>query len=265
MDLSKASHPPMKDLSCDNITENTIRINSQCPDPRLTYVFERLVSHLHDFARETRINTKEWMGAIHFLTAVGQKCTADRQVRRLCSSAYMVLTQIQEFVLLSDILGLSLLVEAINHPKPPNATEGSILGPFHSHAANNMANGETISHDPKGEPCLVLCSLKDSDGNPIEGAKIDIWETDSSGFYDVQYDDRQGPDGRCVMVSDKEGQFWFNAIVPVSYPIPDDGPVGLLLRKLCRHRFRPAHLHFMFEKPGYDLLTTYVMKNSFFS
>ncbi|MCJ1465689.1 hypothetical protein MMC07_004308 [Pseudocyphellaria aurata] len=240
MDPSKVSLPPMTDLTVDNITENTIRVNSTCPDTRLTYIFERLVSHLHDFARETRISTKEWMAAINFLTAVGQKCTPDRQ----------------EFILLSDILGLSLLVDAINHPKPPHATEGSVLGPFHSEAAEHMPNGEALSHDPKGEPCLVVCNLKDSDGKPIEGAKIDIWETDSNGFYDVQYGDREGPDGRCVMSSDKDGQFWFNAIVPISYPIPVDGPVGLLLKSLHRHMWRPAHMHFMFEKPGYDHLIT---------
>lgn len=240
MDSSKASVPPIKNLTVDNITENVIRINSQGPDPRLNYVFERLVSHLHDFARETRIDTKEWMAAIHFLTATGQKCVGDRQ----------------EWMLLSDVLGFSLLIDAINHPKPPHSTEGSLLGPFHSHRVEHLPNGETISHDPKGEPLLVIGSINDSDGNPIEGAKIDIWETDSNGFYDVQYEDRAFPDGRCIMSSDKNGQFWFKATVPVSYPIPGDGPVGLLLKKLSRHNYRPAHMHFMFNKPGYDLLTT---------
>ena len=119
-----------------------------------------------------------------------------------------------------------------------------------------MPNGETMSHDPNGEPCLVLCTLKDSQGKPIEGVKIDIWETDSSGHYDVQYADREGPDGRCVMRSDKDGVFWFKGIKPVPYPIPHDGPVGKLLEKLHRHPFRPSHMHFMFEKPGYDHLIT---------
>lgn len=128
-----------------------------------------------------------------------------------------------------------------------------------------MPNGEAMSHDPKGEPCLVVCTVKDSNGNPIEGAKIDIWETDSKGFYDVQYADRERPDGRCIMSSDKDGRFWFTAIVPVSYPIPGDGPVGLLLKKLSRHKYRPAHMHFMFEKPGYDNLITYVKSKSRFS
>lgn len=121
-----------------------------------------------------------------------------------------------------------------------------------------MKNGEAISHDPSGEPCLVLCTIKDSQGKPVEGVKIDIWEADSSGHYDVQYADRQGPDGRCIMKSDKDGVFWFKAIKPVPYPIPHDGPVGKLLEKLHRHPYRPSHMHFMFEKPGYDHLITYV-------
>ena len=119
-----------------------------------------------------------------------------------------------------------------------------------------MTHGGFVSHDPSGEPCLVLCHVRDSHGYPIEGVKIDIWETDSSGHYDVQYEGREKPDGRCVMRSDAEGQFWFKTIKPVPYPIPHDGPVGKLLSKLNRHCYRPAHIHFMFEKPGYDHLIT---------
>ena len=167
-----------------------------------------------------------------------------------------LLTRSQEFILLSDILGLSLLVDSIDHPKPPSSTEGSVLGPFHSHEAEDMPHGEAMSHDSSGTPCLVLCTISDSSGHPIPDVKIDIWETDSSGHYDVQYADRDGPDGRCVMRSDQDGNFWFKAIKPVSYPIPHDGPVGKLLEKLKRHPFRPAHMHFMFEKEGYDHLIT---------
>lgn len=232
--------PPMKDLTIDNITENTVLINSQSSDQRLTYVMERLVTHLHDFARETRLSTNEWMAALNFLVRVGQISSDVRH----------------EFILLSDVLGLSLLVDAIDHPKPPASTEGSVLGPFHTHEAEDMKHGDSMSHDPQGEPCLVVCTIKDVKGNPIEGVKIDIWETDSTGHYDVQQPERDGPDGRCVMRSDKDGVFWFNAIVPVSYPIPHDGPVGQLLKLLKRHPWRPAHMHFMFEKPGWDHLIT---------
>ena len=173
-----------------------------------------------------------------------------------CHTSFPKLNQNQEFILLSDILGLSLLVDSIDHPKPSNSTEGTVLGPFHTHEAEDLPNGSSISSDPEGEPCLVVCNLKDTSGKPIEGCKIDIWETDSTGHYDVQHADHDGPDGRCVMSSDKEGIFWFKAIVPVPYPIPHDGPVGKLLLKLKRHPWRPAHMHFMFEKKGYDHLIT---------
>ncbi|MCJ1361640.1 hypothetical protein MMC16_000740 [Acarospora aff. strigata] len=246
MDPSQVKIPPMKDLTIDNITENVHTINSQCPDPRLKYLTERLVTHLHDFARETRLSTKEWMAAIEFLTRVGKICSDVRQ----------------EFILLSDVLGLSLLVDSIDHPKPPHSTEGTVLGPFHTHEAETAPNGGTISHDPEGESCLVLCTVKDTSGSPVADATIDIWETDSKGFYDVQYADRNGPDGRAVMRSDEDGHFWFKAIVPVPYPIPHDGPVGALLKLLRRHPYRPSHMHFMFEKQGYDhLITALYLRN----
>lgn len=164
----------------------------------------------------------------------------------------------QEFILLSDILGLSLLVDAINHPKPPSCTEGSVLGPFHTHDAPTIPNGSSMSTDPEGEPLLVVCSVRDTQGNPIPDVKIDIWETDSTGHYDVQHADREGPSERCVMTSDAKGEFWFNAIKPIPYPIPNDGPVGKLLGLLKRHCWRPSHMHFMFEKEGWDHLITYV-------
>lgn len=153
-------------------------------------------------------------------------------------------------------MGLSLLVDSIDHPKPPQSTQGSMLGPFHTHDAEEMPNGDVMSHDGMGNPCLVTCRIKDTQGKAIEGVKVESWETDSTGHYDVQYDDRAGPDGRCIVKSDSEGRFWFKAIKPVSYPIPNDGPVGTLLALLHRHSYRPAHIHFMFEKPGYDRLIT---------
>ena len=243
MDPSKVKIPPMKDQTVDNITDNVITINSLCEDERMKYILERLVTHLHDFARETRLSSDEWMTGLRFLTEVGQICTDVRQ----------------EFILLSDVLGLSILVDSIDHPKPKGSTEGTVLGPFHTHDAEEMPAGDSMSHDPKGEPLLVVCTLRDLQGRPVEDVKIDIWETDSTGHYDVQYAGREGPDGRCIMRSDREGVFWFKAITPVPYPIPHDGPVGKLLKKLHRHPYRPSHMHFMFEKEGYDHLITYVL------
>ncbi|KAK4077376.1 uncharacterized protein Triagg1_3708 [Trichoderma aggressivum f. europaeum] len=232
--------PLLLDLTIDNITENVVRINSQSSNARLNYLMERLVTHVHDFARETRLSTHEWMATIEFLTKTGQMCTDVRQ----------------EFILLSDILGLSMLVDSIDHPKPPNCTEGSVLGPFHTGDAPHLPIGSSMSTDAAGEPMLALCTVSDSSGRPISGVKVDIWETDSSGHYDVQYATRDSPSERCVMTSDVDGGFWFKAIKPVSYPIPDDGPVGKLLGLLNRHCWRPAHMHFMFEKQGLDPLIT---------
>ncbi|EXF85789.1 dioxygenase [Colletotrichum fioriniae PJ7] len=232
--------PELLDLTIDNITPNTVRINSQSDNARLKYLMERLVTHLHDFARETRLSTDEWMAALNFLVGCGQISSDVRH----------------EFILLSDILGLSLLVDSINHPKPPDSTEGSVLGPFHTHDAPTLENGANMSGDPEGEPLLVVCKIKDRQGNPISGVKIDIWETDSSGHYDVQHEGRTEASERCVMISDKEGRFFFQGIKPVSYPIPHDGPVGKLLSLLGRHCWRPAHLHFMFQKEGWDHLIT---------
>lgn len=233
--------PVLLDLTIDNITPNTILINSQSSNARLKYVMARLVTHLHDFARETRLSTDEWTSAIAFLIACGQISTDVRN----------------EFILLSDVLGLSLLVDNINHPKPPGGTEGSVLGPFHTHDAPTLQNGASMTSDPEGEPMLALCTVRDTQGNPVPGVKVDIWETDSSGHYDVQHADRGEPTERCVMVTDEEGRFWFKAIKPVSYPIPHDGPVGKLLMLLGRHCWRPAHVHFMFGKEGWDKLITY--------
>ncbi|KAK0385349.1 hypothetical protein NLU13_7825 [Sarocladium strictum] len=230
----------LKDLTIDNITDNVHAINAQCSDERLRFILERTVAHLHDLARETRLTTAEWMTALQFLTKVGQTCTDVRQ----------------EFILLSDVLGLSLLVDSIDHPTPPNATESTVLGPFHTHEAQETPNGGSISQDPNGEPCLVIGTVKDTLGRPIDGVKIDVWETDSGGFYDVQHADRDGPDGRAIFTSDARGGFWFKAIVPVPYPIPNDGPVGELLKKLNRHPWRPSHMHFLLEKPGFETLVT---------
>ncbi|RPB05305.1 aromatic compound dioxygenase [Choiromyces venosus 120613-1] len=227
------------DLTDENITANTVIINSQGPDKRLQYLMERLVTHLHDFARETQLTTEEWMKALVFLKGAGQISSDTRQL-----------------ILLSDVLGLSTLVEAINNPKPANATEGSVLGPFHTDDAHFTENGESIASPNKGELCLVRCTLRDTSGKPIPDAKIDVWETDDTGRYDTQYEGRTGPDCRGVLKSNKDGEFWFKCVKPVSYPIPHDGPVGKLLVLLRRHPFRPAHLHFKIEREGFDPLIT---------
>ena len=230
----------MKDLTADNITSNVITINNQCNDPRTRFILEHFVRHLHDFARETRLTSQEWMTAIEFLTAVGQISDDLRA----------------EMILLSDTLRLSLLVDAIDHPRPANATEVTVLGPFHTHDAPVTENGYVLHEDPTAEQLFVLCTLKDTQGLPITDAQCDVWEGDAHGFYDVQNPNREHPDGRAVIRSNDQGIFYFTAVVPVPYPIPDDGPVGGMLKMLNRHPNRPGHIHFMIDSPGYDKLVT---------
>ncbi|KAL4939315.1 hypothetical protein BDV06DRAFT_231103 [Aspergillus oleicola] len=232
--------PPMKDLTTENITENVHLVNSQCPSPRLRYLLQRIVTHLHEFCIETRLSTTEWMAGIEFLTKTGQISDELRH----------------EFILLSDTLGVSSLVDSINHPRQPPATEGTVLGPFHTHDAVDMQHGSVLHSDPEATPLFVLASIKDTDGNAVPNVKVDVWEGDSKGFYDVQNPNREGPDGRAVLRSDEKGEFYFQAIVPVPYPIPMDGPVGKMLKALGRHPNRPGHVHFMLDREGYDLLIT---------
>jgi protocatechuate 3,4-dioxygenase beta subunit len=234
------SIPPMKDLTTENITENVNLLNSQCDNPRTRFLVERLVVHLHAFARETRLSSKEWQAGIDFLVAVGQISTDLRA----------------EMILLSDTLGLSMLVDSIDHPRTSQFTEGTVLGPFHTHDAPVTDNGFVLHSDPDATRLFVLCSITDSKGSPIRDVKCDVWEGDSKGFYDIQNPNRMEPDGRAVLRSNEDGIFFFNAVVPVPYPIPDDGPVGKMLKALNRHPNRPGHVHFMLEKLGYDKLIT---------
>jgi protocatechuate 3,4-dioxygenase beta subunit len=232
--------PPMKDLTTANITSNVILLNNSCSNPRLRYVMERLVTHLHDFARETQLSTEEWAAGIAFLVEAGQISTELRA----------------ELILLSDTLGLSLLVDAISHPRAAGVSEGTVLGPFHTHDAPVTSNGYTLHTDPDATPLFVLCSVRDGAGAPVAGVTCDVWEGDSHGFYDTQNPARAGPDGRAVVTSDAGGMFYFTAIVPVPYPIPTDGPVGRMLAALERHPNRPGHVHFMLRKDGWDPLIT---------
>lgn len=239
IDLSKTSGSSI-DLTSETITESVHLQNSNCQDDRLKFVFGKLIDHLHDFVRETSLTTEEWMSALQFLTETGQKCTSTRQ----------------EFILLSDTLGVSALVDAINNSKPPNATEDSVLGPFLTADAKLLDHGESISSEGKGHYMYVEGKVTSTQGVPIPGAIIDTWETDGFGQYDIQYENREEPDCRGRLVSQEDGSYAFKAVVPVPYTIPHDGPVGKMIEKLNRHTYRPSHLHIRIEAPGYETLTT---------
>ncbi|GAA5925482.1 hypothetical protein JCM10213_008800 [Rhodosporidiobolus nylandii] len=232
--------PDLQDMSPATITKNVHAINSLCQDPRQKFVFEKLVTHIHDFAREVSLTTEEWMTAIQFLTATGKICSDIRQ----------------EFILLSDALGLSALVDSMNHPTVPPATEATVLGPFFTEDAKDLKAGESIASEGKGEYMFCEGRILDIQGNPIPNCTIETWETDDEGLYDTQYAGRSEPDCRGRLTSDENGYYSYRAILPTPYPIPNDGPVGKLLKSLNRHVFRPAHLHMMFIAKGYETLIT---------
>lgn len=211
-------------------------------NPRLRKVMASLIKHLHGFVREVELTQAEWEFAIEFLTRTGQMCDDKRQ----------------EFILLSDTLGVSMLVDAIQHRRPPGATENTVFGPFHVDGAPVLEMGANISSDGKGETCLYEGRVLDLDGNPVEGARIDVWSDNSEGFYDVQQPGEQPEwNNRGVFVTGGDGRYWFTGIKPVSYPIPDDGPVGQMLGQLGRHPWRPAHMHFMLNHPNHERIVTH--------
>lgn len=233
----------MRNFDETNITSAVLERVRHAQSPRTRQISEALVRHLHAFVREIEPTQAEWASAIEVLTRTGHMCSDTRQ----------------EFILLSDTLGVSMLVDAINHRLPGNATETTVLGPFYVQAAPEHALGDDISGGMAGEPLLVEGTVTRTDGTPIAGAVIDSWHTDGDGFYDVQGPaGLEGLAGRARFRADAQGRFWFRSVVPASYPIPDDGPVGDMLKAQGRHPFRPAHVHFMIGHPGCETLVTHV-------
>ncbi|WP_407364326.1 intradiol ring-cleavage dioxygenase (plasmid) [Pseudomonas luteola] len=234
----------MRNLDEKTVTQAVIARNSGTPNPRLHEVMTALVQHLHSFAREVQLTEEEWEYGIDFLTRVGQMCSATRQ----------------EFILLSDTLGLSTLVIAQNHRKPVGCTEATVFGPFHVQGAPHYDLGADISNGLPGSPWFVQGVVKSIDGSTIPHAVLEVWQADDEGFYDVQNPEMLEHQGRAVLQADEKGAFHFKTIVPQPYPIPHDGPVGQMLQALNRHPWRPAHLHFMITADGYERLVTHIFK-----
>jgi hydroxyquinol 1,2-dioxygenase len=205
------------------------------------FVMQALTRHLHAFVREVRLTEAEWNAAIRFLTDTGH-ITDDRR---------------QEFILLSDVLGLSMQTIAINNEANANATEATVFGPFFVDGSPEIPLGGDIAGSAPGEPCWVEGTVTDTDGNPVPGALIEVWEADQDGFYDVQY-----ADGRLAarghLTTDDHGGYRFWAITPTPYPIPHDGPVGKLLAAAGRSPMRASHLHFMVSAPGKRTVVTHI-------
>ena len=234
----------MRNLDQDTITQAVLARLADTPDPRLRDIMTRLVQHLHAFAHEVRLTEAEWFQGIQFLTATGLKCDDKRQ----------------EFILLSDVLGLSMLTIAMNNDKPAGCTEATVFGPFYVEGAPEYAHGGDVANGAEGEPCDVYATVRGLDGEPVADAIVDVWQADAGGHYDVQRTDLDHPENRGRLRSGPDGSLHFRGVVAVAYPIPVDGPVGDLLRATRRHAWRPAHLHFKIEAPGYERLITHVFR-----
>jgi protocatechuate 3,4-dioxygenase beta subunit len=222
------------------LTKAVLESAAAARDGRTRTLFTKLIEHLHAFVREVELTPQEWMSGIEFLTATGKKCDDFRQ----------------EFILLSDTTGISMLVDALASGRASGSTESTVLGPFFTLDAHDVAAGGTIAKEGSGYPLFVSGHVRDTLGRSIANAPIDVWETDGTGTYDVQYADRLEPDCRGRLRTDAQGAFRFRGVLPVSYSIPSDGPVGAMLSALGRHSMRPAHVHFKIEPDGYVPLTT---------
>jgi catechol 1,2-dioxygenase len=233
------------DFTEESATAAVVESFARTPDPRLREILGSLTRYLHDFVRDVEPTMEEWEWAIDFLTRTGQKSTDTRQ----------------EFILLSDVLGVSMLVETINQRKTAGegVTDSTVLGPFHMVDSPDREFGDAIDMIGSGEPCVVTGRVVSVDGTPLPGAKVDVWQADDHGFYDVQQPGEQPQgNGRGLFTSDEEGRFRFRTVVPAHYPIPTDGPVGDLLGATLRHPYRPAHIHFIAAAQGHQPVTTHI-------
>ncbi len=236
----------MRNIDEHTITDAVLQSLAATPDARLKQVMTALVTHLHDFVREVRLTEDEWQAGIAFLTATGQRCSDTRQ----------------EFILLSDTLGVSMLTIALNHAKPAGATEATVFGPFHTADAPHVEHGADIARGAPGLPMFVHAVVRGPDGAAVAGAEVDVWQADDDGLYDVQRPELGAARrARAVLRTDAHGAIRFRSIVPTAYPIPVDGPVGAMLAATGRHPWRPAHLHFMIRAAGWQPLTTHIFRD----
>ena len=235
----------MQNLTEANLTDAVVDAFAGAENARLKEIMASLVKHLHAFIRDVNLTEEEWLAGIDFLTATGQMCDARRQ----------------EFILLSDTLGASTLKDLINNRKPAGMTEWSILGPFYRGGAEELPLGANIANDTPGEPVVVSGLVSALDGAPLANALLDVWQSDSEGHYDLQLMDASRMNLRGRFHTDADGRYFFRTIKPSFYPIPDDGPVGKMLRAAGRHPYRPAHIHFKVSANGYKALTTELYVN----
>jgi hydroxyquinol 1,2-dioxygenase len=232
----------MSTMTASTLTDAVLARLTNASDPRFKQVMTSLIRHLHAFVREVELTEEEWSSAIQFLTATGQKCDDKRQ----------------EFILLSDTLGVSMLVDMLNHRASAGATESTVLGPFYVNGAPELPNGANLGAGLPGDPTLFSGRVLTNTGQPIAGAQLDVWQADAEGLYDVQRPNLSHPQLRAKFHTDAQGRFWFWTVRPTEYPVPTDGPVGRMLLKMGRHPYRPAHIHAIVSAPGYQSVTTHV-------
>jgi protocatechuate 3,4-dioxygenase beta subunit len=234
---------PRRNKTGDDITAEVLARFAATQDPRLRQIMLSLIGHLHAFVKDVRLTEAEWFQAIEILTEAGRMCSDRRQ----------------EFILFSDTLGVSMVVDLIDHNKPEGATESTVFGPFHRLGAPEMPEGGNIAHrDQTGLPALVRGRVLDLDGRPIAGAVLDVWQAQTNGLYDSQDTDPDALHMRGKFRSDAEGRYLVRTVRPVNYPIPSDGPVGAMLKATGRHPWRPAHIHFVVSAEGYEPVTTHI-------
>ena len=227
----------------DDITAEVLARFADTPDPRLQQIMLGLIKHLHAFVKEVALTEAEWFQAIEILTTAGHMSDDKRQ----------------EFILFSDTLGVSMVVDLISHRKPDGATESTVFGPFHRLGAPELPAGGNIADlDESGPPTLVSGRVLDLDDKPIAGALLDVWQAQTSGLYDSQDPNLREMHMRGKFRTDAEGRYLVRTVRPVHYPIPSDGPVGAMLRAAGRHPWRPAHIHFVVSAEGYEPVTTHI-------
>ena len=231
-----------RNLADEELTQAVLASFADSRSDRFEEVVRSLVSHLHAFASDVQLTEAEWLAGIDFLTRTGHITDEKRQ----------------EFILLSDVLGLSMLVVGLNHSKHAEVTPSTVFGPFFVDGSPAFANGDDIANGAPGEPCLVHGRILSVTGEPVAGARIEVWQADDDGFYDVQHDGLDEPRGRGHLYSESDGRFWFWSVKPQHYPIPSDGPVGDLLGAANRSPMRPAHVHIMVSAERYETVTTHV-------
>jgi hydroxyquinol 1,2-dioxygenase len=235
-----AKEDPMTAMKPAELTEQVLAAYAGAPDPRLRELLAALIRHVHGFVTETGLTPEEWLAAVEFLTATGQKCDDRRQ----------------EFVLLSDVLGVSSLVDIVN--AAGGATESTVLGPFYVSGAPAREMGDQIGRPEDGSPTFVHGRVTDLAGRPLDRARLDVWQTAGNGLYDTQDPCQPEFNLRGVFVTGPDGGYQFRTVRPVSYPIPTDGPVGGLLRGAGRHNWRAAHIHAIVSAPGRRSVTTHI-------